>query len=716
MKRLSVKRALSRFWSWGLILFVSAGCAAGPRVEPAPAPVPKLDYQAFQERSNELRRFDPGGRINRVNWGEDGKTLSFTRLGQRYSFDLLTRELTHVEEEDQPRRPPRRGARRPWPGRGRQYASEDSPDGQWQALCNTWNVTIAPIEADGDGEDDQAYQVDRGPIAVTLDGHRKFRYGTANWVYGEELDQNTAMWWSPDSRRLVFYEFDEREVEDFLLLGGLTDLRTDLRREGYSKAGEPNPTVGLLSYDLETDRITRIQTDGGEGDEWYIYNVRFTPDGSEVLFNRTNRHQNLLHVVAADLETGQSRIVVSETQPTWQENRPYMRFLDDGQRFIWETEKTGYRQFELRHLDGRLLNPLTGGDYPAESVEHIDEEAGVLFYTACGGEHPLNVHLYRVNLDGSDQRRLTWKKASHTVDVSPDGQWFTAQYETISIPPTTALYDTEGNFIATLAESDPVRIAEYGYPAGELFTFKAADGVTDIYGSLFKPRDFDPTKAYPLVIDVYGGPASRAVRNRYSVGNAACDLGFMVARIDNRGTSGRGKEFMGAVYQNLGIVDLQDQADGVRYLRQRRYIDGDRVGIYGHSYGGYMSQLAVLKYPDVFHVAAAGAGLAHWGNYDTIYTERYMRTPQENPEGFEGGSCLPYVDQLEGKLLILHGMVDDNVHPNNAWQLVQALQEAGKPFDIMFYANRGHGLGRHSNRMRWEYLFRHLIENPVNAD
>ena len=215
------------------------------------------------------------------------------------------------------------------------------------------------------------------------------------------------------------------------------------------------------------------------------------------------------------------------------------------------------------------------------------------------------------------------------------------------------------------------------------------------------------------MVDVYGGPDSRGVSNRYRVGNAVCDMGFLVAKFDNRGTNGRGKAFMGAVYQKLGIVDIQDQADGVRFLRQRPYVDGSRVGIFGHSYGGYMSQLAVLKYPDVFQVAAAGAGLSTWKNYDTIYTERYMRTPQENPEGYEGGACLPYIDQLKGKLLILHGMVDDNVHPNNAWQLVEALQEADKPFEIMFYANRGHGLGGHANRARWKFLHKHLIEQPV---
>ena len=202
------------------------------------------------------------------------------------------------------------------------------------------------------------------------------------------------------------------------------------------------------------------------------------------------------------------------------------------------------------------------------------------------------------------------------------------------------------------------------------------------------------------------------MRNTYRPGVAAGAYGFIVAKIDNRGTGGRGKAFLGSVYQKLGTVDIQDQADGVRHLIQRPYIDGGRVGIYGHSYGGYMAALAILKYPDLFHVAVAGAAVTDWRNYDTIYTERYMRTPAANPEGYEAGSCLTYAENLRGKLLLLHGMVDDNVHPTNAWQLVDALQQAGRPFEIMFYPKAGHGLGRHAARARWEFLYRHLIAEP----
>ena len=696
--QLSTRHVLTLIASLALIV----GCARQRAVE---APADSLTTQPTQEGG---RRQPPGpadwaGSITGVRWSEDGTRLTYTHAGQRHAFDLVAQVPVEVGAEDEPDRSDRPRRSRPrWPGRGQQFDRQPSPDGKWEAVCQDYNVQLQAAE----GEE---------VIQVTTEGDRKFRYGKANWVYGEELDQTTAMWWSPDSTLLAFYEFDERQVPDFYLINGLTELRTGLLREGYSKPGEANPKAQLLVWDLQTRQTARIDTQGEGDEEWYIYHVRFTPDNSEILFNRLDRLQHALHVVAADPRTGASRIVLTETQPTWQDHRPFMQFLDDGKRFIWETEKTGYRQFELRHLDGRLLATLTRGDYPAGRVLRVDEEKRVLYYSAYGGAHPLNAHLFRVNLDGTDPQRLTQEPASHSVQFSPDGKWFITRYETVSRPPTTALYDTEGRRVATLAESDTAALAALGYPEPELFSFKADDGQTDIYGCLYKPRGFDPARRYPLVIDVYGGPGSQAVRGRFRPTHSGCERGFIVARIDNRGTGGRGKAFMGAIYEKFSIVEIKDQADGVRFLRRRPYIDGSRVGMFGHSYGGTMSALAVLKHPDVFQAAVAASGVTDWHNYDTIYTERYAGLPQDNPDGYREGACLTYVDQLQGKLLIQHGMIDDNVHPTNAWQLVDALQSAGKSFEIMFYPNSGHGLGRHAAEQRWEFLSRHLGAEPVQA-
>jgi dipeptidyl-peptidase 4 len=642
-----------------------------------------------------------GGRITRLNWSDDGQSLTYRRGDDTFRFDFQAKAAVKIDADEavegaSTTRPERRSN----PARGRQRDRATSPDGKWIAVCKDWNVVIEPKHSDGD---------ERGePIRVTADGQRKFRYGTASWVYGEELDQRDAMWWSADSRKLVFYEFDERQVPDHYLTGGLTELHTKLLIEGYPKPGEPNPIANLLVYDLESRKIARIEMP--QDGEWYTYAVQFSPAPTNTLiFNRTNRRQNILHVMAADLETGQTRIVLTETQETWQENAPEMKFLKDGHRFIWASEKTGWKQFELRDLDGSLINTLTTGDYETRQIEHIDETNGVVYYTAFSDRNPLNAHLHRVNLDGSDQRRLTQETLNHSVRISPDAKWFVTEYESAVMPPFTALYDTQGNRIATLAESDASKFRQMKLQKPEMFAFRADDGQV-LYGVLHRPSNFKRSKKYPLVIDVYGGPMSQSVRSRFVPAVAACEYGFLIAEIDNRGTANRGKAFSGAAYMKLGEIDIKDQADAARFLASRPYVDGQRVGIYGHSYGGYMSALAILKYPDVFHAAVAGGTVSDWRNYDSIYTERFMRTPQENETGYDAGSCIKYADRLKGKLLLLHGMVDDNVHPNNAWQLVDALHKANKSFEMMFYPNAGHSIGGNAADLRWNFLRRHLLD------
>jgi dipeptidyl-peptidase-4 len=363
-----------------------------------------------------------------------------------------------------------------------------------------------------------------------------------------------------------------------------------------------------------------------------------------------------------------------------------------------------WKQYELRHLNGKLINTLTRGEYPVMSIVRVDEKNGWLYYKACSDMHPLCEQFHRVRLNGKNQKRLTDLSMNYTrIDISPDGKWFTAQYENVETPPSTALYSTQGKVVKILAQGPKIENNR-----SELFTFKAIDGVTDIYGVLHKPADFDPNKKYPLIVSVYGGPASRAVSNRYQNGSRDNDRGYLVAQIDNRGTSGRGKAFKAAVYGKLGDVDIQDQADGVRYLRQRPYVDGRRVGIVGHSYGGYMAAMGIVKHPDVFTAAVDRAGPTDWRNYDSIYTERYMNLPQDNLEGYENGTAMNFVENMTGKLLIMHGMVDDNVHPTNAWQFIAALDEAGKKYESRFFPRGTHGFG--GNDTQWEFFDRYLME------
>ncbi|HRP61783.1 MAG TPA: DPP IV N-terminal domain-containing protein [Phycisphaerales bacterium] len=675
----------------GVLAFLAAPCSAQSGLESLPG------YDRYQLITGKLWELNAEGRITRPIWTEDGAALLFRRDGLRLRFDLADHTVREMAD-DEDEAATRQAVDRRRPARGHQRDVEPSPDGRWRAVSRDWNVYLEDASSE------------TAPIALTTDGERKHRYGRASWVYGEELDQIDAMWWSPDSTKLAYYEFDERLVPDYYLAAGLLERHTTPLIEGYPKPGDPNPIANLWIHDLNTGEKVRVDVGSpAQETDRYIYTVRFSPDGSELLFNRTNRRQNVLHVMAADVRTGISRIVLTETQETWQENSPTMRFLEDGRRFIWQSERTGWKHYELRHIDGRLLNVLTRGDYVAGSIVRVDEEAGVMFYMAYSDENPLNQHLHRVNLDGTGEKRLTSESLNHSIDMSPCGQWFIARGEATGVPSSTWIYDSNGTRLETLAEGSWANAAELGLTPPELFTFKADDGETDLYGVLYKPSNFDPAKKYPLVIDVYGGPLSQRVRNTYNAANASCEFGFIIAQIDNRGTANRGKSFEDAAYLKLGIVDLKDQADAVRYLTARTYIDGDRVGIFGGSYGGYLAALALLKYPDVFHVGVAAAAVTDWRNYDTIYTERFMRLPDENLENYDEGSCIPFAKNLQGKLLIQHGMMDDNVHPNNAWQLIDALHRANREFDLMMYPTRGHGLGPHAGVTRWQYLHRHLV-------
>ncbi len=656
-------------------------------------------YRLVQSR---LRQIGRGGTVGAVRFDEESARVFFKQGDTWMAVPWDGGEIVEVEEADVPEAAPRedrRGGRRA--ARGRQATREISPDGRLVAVHREHNVLIT--QADGSNEQ-----------AVTTDGTPEIRYGRASWVYGEELDQDTAMWWSPDSKYLAFYRFDDSLVPKYFLLSGLTGLRTEVMSEHYPKPGDPNPIAGLRVHDLSSGRTVEVDT--GEEPDVYIYNVSFSPDGRELLFFRLNRRQDVLELLAADPATGESRVVLVEKQPAWQAHRPLMRFLRDGRRFIWESERSGYAHYELCDLSDGTRIELTSGGFPVESIVGIDEDRGTMHFTARCGEMPLDPQLCVVNLDGTGQRRLTPGDATYgDFRIAPGGTRFVASDQTISQPPRTCLYDADGTRLAVLAEGEDELADSLGLTAPELFTVLAADGETELHGSLHFPSNFDPDRSWPLLVEVYGGPTVATVSNRFRAAEPGCELGFVIARIDNRGTPGRGKAFETATYLKLGQVDIDDQAAAVRQLcEERDYLDPERVGIAGFSYGGSMAAWALLRHPEVFAAGFSGAPVTDWRNYDTIYTERYMRLPSENPEGYEASSAVKQAGNLRGRLMLVHGMVDDNVHPANAWQLASALQSLDIPFEMMFFPDSAHGIGSPSmQRIRWSFLQDALGATPT---
>jgi dipeptidyl-peptidase-4 len=597
------------------------------------------------------------------------------------------------------------GGRRPGgggPARGRQFTEALSPDGRFKAFYRDRN--LGRSDAEGGNE-----------TALSTDGNARTRikYGTASWVYGEELSQNTAMWWSPDSKKIAYYRFDESQVPDYFLELDQTKLYSSEDIEAYPKSGEPNPVADIYIYDLATRRSTKVEVRDGQPFTndvvgHYAYRVTWSPDGTELLFNRTNRRQNIMEFCAADPATGKCRVIVREEWlPSWTDNTPSLTWLEDGKRFILTSERTGFANFYLYELSGKLVATLTSHPFEVGNIVRVDEKAKVIWYLARDGDNHMKMQLHRVGLDGKGDKRLTDPTLNHQVSVSPDGRFFVDVVQTHDVPPATRLMDAEGKLVAELVQSDMTRFEQLGLKKAELFTYKAADGVTELHGILQFPSDFDPAKKYPLLVSVYGGPATNGARETFATPSPLTEYGFLVASLDSRSAAGRGKRFLDAIYQHLGTVEMDDQAAGVKGLWDRPYLNRERVGIYGTSYGGYASAMCLLRHPEVFEAASASSAVTAWYHYDSIYTERYMWIPQENQEGYEAGNAMNFAEKLDGRLMIYYGTADNNVHPNNSMQLIAALQRAGKSFEVQVGPDRGHS-GINQDRMM-EFFIENLI-------
>lgn len=653
-------------------------------------------YEQYQKIAPQIRGSVEPGALN-ATWKEDGSGFEYVQDGKKYFYSVKSKTATEQGDADRPER----GV---WnrPARGRQFDSAVSPDGGVKAFTKDRNMYIS----DPDGGN---------VVAITTDGNEEnqVKYGIATWVYGEELDQSTAMWWSPDSKKIAFYRFVEKDVKKYYVLLNQLSLYDSLEIEAYPKVGEPNLPVDLMVYDLETKEMTELDIRDGkaynDGDlGTYIYDISWTPDGSELLYHSTNRRQNILELRAADPETGKSRTVIREEWlPSFVVNSPEMKVLEDGEHFIWASERTGFNNYYLYNFDGTLVNAITAHPFEVANIVKVDEDKGMLYYMARSGENHMLMQLHRVKLDGSKDTRLTDPALNHSVSISPDGKYFVDVAQKHDVAPFTNLIDAKGKTVAELAESDMSKFEELGLKKVEVFTFTSKDGVTELHGMIHFPSDFDPNKKYPVILSNYGGPATNAFRENFVLPDPLTEYGFLVLNIDGRNVRGRGKKLLDQLYGNLGLVEMDDFAEGIKSLHDRPYFDKERVGVYGTSYGGTTAATMLLRFPELIHAAVANSSVTDWRLYDNIYTERFMSTLDNNEKGYNRFSLMNMADQLEGELLVFFGTADNNVHPSNSLQLIKAFQDAGKSIEVQIAPDGGHTALNRDRMM--EFFIEHLV-------
>lgn len=625
--------------------------------------------------------------FKKLTFLEKGKKIRFMVSTKAFIYDLTTAKMiSYVPEKEF------RGVRR------RIYREVFSPDYKYRAFTRDYNLYIK------DHEDKEK--------ALTKNGHEDLRKGFPDWVYPEELDQYEAFWWSPDSSRIAYMQFDESPVIKYPIVHDVSPVPR-LEMMSYPKAGANNPIVNFFIVDIKAKKTVRIET--GMETNFYFLRGKWTNDGKLFTFQRLNRWQNTLELFAADPKTGKIRRILKDEDKCYLEADFDLRFLKDNKHFIWTSERSGWKEIYLYDLSGKLVKQLTDAKLPVGRILGVDEEKGWVYFTGYENRG-LESHAYRVKLDGKKLTRLTKEPGSHSVSLSPGAKYYADSFSSFEKPRRVAIHRADGKMLRIIGKSTITqKLKDLKLIKPEHFTFKSADGKHILDAVLFKPAHFDENEKYPLIMSVYGGPGAKRIANRFNLyssrdrSQALAQLGFIVLSIDHRGVNRRGKAFQNLMYLNLGQIELEDHVAAAKLVGARPYVDEKRVGIFGHSYGGYLTCMALLKAPEVFHVGISGAPVTAWENYDTIYTERYMRRPQDNPEGYKKGSCLNYAKGLKGHLSLHHGAIDNNVHPGNAIQLAQALLKLNKKFDLMLYPEQRHGISfNRYSEARVEYFVEHL--------
>lgn len=525
--------------------------------------------------------------------------------------------------------------------------------------------------------------------------------------------------WSPDGERVVYVQVDQSMIRSIPIIDYMSTY-PKIHMVKYPKSGEQNWKLRVGVLHLKTLETTWL--DVGPDTDTYYPRLKWTRDPALVAVERLNREQNRLELLFADVKTGESRVVVTDADPCWVHVTDDLTFLKESDRFIWTSQRSGYKHAYLYGYDGQLERQVTSGDWEINAARSryavlgVDEEDGWLYFEGKK-DGVTEQHLYRVGLDGTGLERLDEKPGWHSTSLSPDCGWFLKTSTDVQTPPQISLLSADGGFIRWVKKSEIPELTDFELALPEFLTVHTSDG-EDLNAVMLKPVDFDPSLKYPVLFYCYGGVSSQTVVNRWGGARALwhqlmAQKGFIVFSIDNRGTGGRGKLFENYMYQNLGTWPLRDHVEGAKFLAGLPYVDASRLGIWGRSAGGYLTCLALTMGSDYFKVGVAHASVTNYLFYSSVWAERYMGLPAENMAAFEKERVATYADKLKGRLMLVHGMADDNVQLQNSLEVVEALQDAGKQFDLMLYHGCNHGIRggnvqQHLFEMMTEYYQRHL--------
>ncbi len=555
---------------------------------------------------------------------------------------------------------------------------------------------------------------------ITKDGKKnEIINGSADWVYEEEFSFAKAFHWSPDGTKIAYMRFDETQVPEFTMTNFKGGLHPEYEKFKYPKVGDKNAIVTIHTYDTQTGKTTQVKT--GNDPKIYFPRIKWTQDPNQLCVFKMNRHQNELELLLADANTGTTKQLIKETNKYYVDIHDNLTFLKDGKCFVWTSEQDGYNHIYLYNMKGKVEKQLTKGKYDVTEFYGINEDTEKLYYRAAETS-PLEEHIYVIDKNGKNKKQLSKEKGTHKAQFSSTFDYYVDNYSTANVPATYTVKDNTGKTLRVIEDNKGLQMAQklYNTTPVEFFQFTTKDDVT-LNGWMIKPADFDESKQYPVFMTLYGGPGSQQVKDSWRGSNywwyqMLAQQGYIVTCVDNRGTGARGEEFKKMTYLQLGKYETIDQIEAAKYLGNLPYTDKSRIGIFGWSYGGFMSSLCLLKGNDVFKAAIAVAPVTSWRWYDTIYTERFMRTEKENPDGYKDNSPVYFADQLEGHYLLVHGGADDNVHWQHSAEMMGALVDANKQFDTYYYPNRNHGIFGGTTRMHLYNKMTNFLNEKLKGD